>query len=62
MDKEIKSPSKEEVREYMQRRFAEKKPLPSLQQIRRELGWELVAPTDRGRDDDMPLMVNTPAF
>jgi hypothetical protein len=48
MDHAIKSPSKEDVRKYMQRRFTGNTPPPSMKQIRRELGWELVAPSDRG--------------
>lgn len=46
MDNVVKAPSKEEVRRYMQRRFIDSAPPPSMKQIRRELGWELVAPGD----------------
>lgn len=42
MDKCVKAPSKEVVREYLQRRVEEHTQLPSLQEIRRQLGWELV--------------------
>jgi len=35
-------PSKEQVREYMARRQAQHQPPPSCQEIRRQLGWELV--------------------
>lgn len=35
-------PSKEQVREYMERRQAQHQPPPSCQEIRRQLGWELV--------------------
>lgn len=34
-------PTKEQVREYMQRRQAEHRPLPDLKEIRRQLGWDL---------------------
>lgn len=37
------APTKEEVRQYMQQRQAEHRPPPDLQQIRRQLGWELIA-------------------
>jgi hypothetical protein len=35
-------PTKEQVREYMGRRQAEHKPPPSREEIRRQLGWELI--------------------
>lgn len=57
MDPVIKAPSKEEVREYMQRRVAEHTPPPSMKQIRRELGWELVAPD--GRKGELQALVRT---
>lgn len=34
-------PSKEQVREYMERRIESFTPPPSLKDIRRQLGWEL---------------------
>lgn len=34
-------PSKEAVRQYMQRQVTEHRPPPDMKQIRRELGWEL---------------------
>lgn len=34
-------PDKQLVRAFMQKRAAEHKPPPSLEQIRRELGWNL---------------------
>ncbi|WP_395407433.1 hypothetical protein ACHMW6_12635 [Pseudoduganella sp. UC29_106] len=34
-------PSKELVREWLQRRRAESSPPPSIEQVRRELGWKL---------------------
>lgn len=39
---QIKQPSKESVRQWMQTRRAERLPPPDLKQIRRELGWDLV--------------------
>jgi hypothetical protein len=40
MDKP-KQPSKEQVRQYMDRRVHEHKPPPSAKDIRRILGWHL---------------------
>ncbi len=37
-----KQPSKEAVRIWLQSRREERRPLPDPQQIRRELGWEMV--------------------
>lgn len=37
-----KQPSKEAVRHWLQSRQQERRPLPDPQQIRRELGWEMV--------------------
>ena len=37
-----KQPSKEAVRYWLQSRQEERRPLPDPQQIRRELGWEMV--------------------
>lgn len=39
---QIKQPSKESVRQWLQTRLAERLPPPDLQQIRRELGWDLI--------------------
>jgi hypothetical protein len=36
-------PSKEQVRQFMQRRRVDRTPPPSPDQIRRELGWHLEA-------------------
>jgi hypothetical protein len=41
-------PSKEQVREYMERRQAQHKPLPTREEIRRQLGWELI---EKERDE-----------
>lgn len=35
-------PSKEAVRQYMQRQAAAHRPPPDMKQIRRELGWDLI--------------------
>jgi hypothetical protein len=34
-------PSKELVREWLQRRRAQASPPPTMEQVRRELGWKL---------------------
>jgi hypothetical protein len=34
-------PSKELVREWLQRRRAQSTPPPTMEQVRRELGWKL---------------------
>jgi hypothetical protein len=36
-------PTKQQVREYMERRQAEHTPPPSRDEIRRQLGWDLIA-------------------
>jgi hypothetical protein len=48
-----KQPTKEQVREYMNRRISERTPLPDLQQIKRELGIVLIGAhaRDGGRPD-----------
>lgn len=35
-------PSKEQVRQYMARRQEERRPPPSPQQVREQLGWKLI--------------------
>ncbi|MGZ3237125.1 MAG: hypothetical protein ACXWIN_11825 [Burkholderiaceae bacterium] len=50
---DVNKPSKEKVREYMERRKVERrednrKPIHDIEQIRRELGWDLV---DRRKED-----------
>jgi hypothetical protein len=35
-------PTKQEVREYMERRVEAHKPPPSMEEIRRQLGWGLI--------------------
>ncbi|GAB2865106.1 hypothetical protein GCM10027277_37510 [Pseudoduganella ginsengisoli] len=37
-----KQPSKEAVRQWLRKNLAERRPPPDPQQIRRELGWDLV--------------------
>jgi hypothetical protein len=41
-------PTKEQVREYMERRQAQHQPLPTREEIRRQLGWELI---EKERDE-----------
>ncbi|WP_147383851.1 hypothetical protein [Noviherbaspirillum sedimenti] len=38
---EIERPTKEQVRSWMVERLARPSPLPSLEQIRRDLGWKM---------------------
>lgn len=40
----IRQPSKEQVRSWLQRQIASHQP-PDMKQIRRELGWDLAAAT-----------------
>jgi hypothetical protein len=35
------NPSKEQVRDWIEHRHADHRPLPDIKQIRRELGWGL---------------------
>jgi hypothetical protein len=35
-------PTKEQVRDYMERRQVEHKPPPTREEIRRQLGWDLI--------------------
>lgn len=39
---QVKQPSKEATRAYLQRRRVEKTPPPTPEEIRRQLGWELI--------------------
>jgi hypothetical protein len=39
---QVTHPSKDQVRQYMARRQADRSPPPSLEEIRRQLGWGLV--------------------
>ena len=36
------NPTKEQVRNFLQHRIAEHSPPPSMKDIRRELGWDLI--------------------
>ena len=38
-------PNKQQVRDWMQSRQEERKPLPSQEEIRRQLGWGMMAPS-----------------
>jgi hypothetical protein len=49
MDKHCKSPTKEEVRSYMQQRQLAHAPPPDIAQIRRQLGWELLRQLHKGK-------------
>ena len=42
MDRQIKHPTKEQVRAYMARRESAHRPPPAPAEIRRQLGWRLV--------------------
>lgn len=37
-------PSKQQIRDWMQQRQQEHKPPPTPEEIRRQLGWEMIAP------------------
>lgn len=39
----VAKPSKEQVRNWMQQRQVERKPVPTPEQIRQELGWWMLA-------------------
>jgi glycosyltransferase A (GT-A) superfamily protein (DUF2064 family) len=49
MTRQLQQPSKESVRAWLRARIAARRPPPDAQQIRRELGWELVTPPPRQR-------------
>jgi hypothetical protein len=42
----IKHPPKHLVREYLERRSREQKPPPTPEEIRRQLGWGMLMPSD----------------
>lgn len=44
MDRQITHPTKEQVRAYMLRREADRRPPPPPAEIRRQLGWCLAPP------------------
>lgn len=39
---QFRQPSKQQVRRYMEQRIGARTPPPSMQEIRRNLGWELI--------------------
>lgn len=39
-----KHPTKEQIRQYLEARQAERCPPPSMQEIRRQLGWDMLRP------------------
>lgn len=40
------NPPKHVVREYLERRSRDPKPPPAPEEIRRQLGWEMLTPAD----------------
>ena len=46
MPHRITHPTKEQVRAYMAAREAARRPPPSPEEIRRQLGWRIAAPDD----------------
>ena len=46
MDRQVSHPTKEQVRAYMLRREADRRPPPAPAEIRRQLGWRL-APVEQ---------------
>jgi len=42
------NPPKHVVREYLKRRSRDPKPPPAPEEIRRQLGWEMLMPADVG--------------
>lgn len=46
MPHRITQPTKEQVRAYMARREAARRPPPSPEEIRRQLGWRMAPPED----------------
>lgn len=43
----VTHPTPAQVRTWMQQRQAERAPLPSIEEIRRQLGWNLIPSTGR---------------
>ena len=50
-----KPPSKQQIRHYLQARIDERKPLPPMDEIRRQLGWELQIDALGSIDRERPL-------
>jgi len=48
---ETKRPTKQELREYLYRRYESKEPPPTPEDIRKELGWHLM-PQNKAYDHD----------
>lgn len=48
MDQCVTHPSKEQVRAYMLAREHAQRPPPPLEEVRRQLGWRLTAPSPYG--------------
>lgn len=45
----VTHPSKEQVRQWQKQRWAERKPVPTPEQIRTELGWNMIKGAARAR-------------
>lgn len=43
-------PSKEQIRQYMEQRQAQQCPPPSMPEIRRQLGWGLIAANEMAEE------------
>jgi hypothetical protein len=39
---QVTQPSRQQVREYLERRIQDRTPPPPLEEIRRQLGWKLI--------------------
>ncbi len=61
-------PTKEQVRQYLEQRQSERTPPPSIQEIRRQLGWTLLRNASSALDSSesssvMPsLLISTSEF
>jgi hypothetical protein len=49
-------PSKEQIRQYMESRQAQQCPPPSMPEIRRQLGWGLIAANEMAPDAQEQLV------
>lgn len=47
-----KVPSKQAVREFMQRRAVAKEPPPPIEEVRRQLGWHFIVPAPTRKSAD----------
>jgi hypothetical protein len=43
-------PSKEKVRDYMQHRLTTHQPLPTIKEIRRQLGWDVLGTVNKSKN------------